>query len=90
MSKAVVYGDDGKDIPAAAGVMFDVVRKSSLRLELERVARRALRFAAEVVRGRWAAGALLEEEVGFASVGLVVGVAAAAAAAAGFVVDRRW
>jgi hypothetical protein len=83
-AEAVVdAGRDGTDIPAVA--VFVVVRKSSFRLVLESVARRALR-SEEVIVGCWCwvAGAL-EEDGREAVSALVILVAVASA-----VVDLGW
>ncbi len=78
-------GSEGRDIPAV-GVLV-VVRKSTFRLVLESVARRALRSEEAIVVGCWVAGALEEEEDGEAGSALIV---LAVAAAPGVVVDWRW
>lgn len=70
-------GRDGMDIPAVG--VFVVVRKSALRLVLERVARRALRSEDAVVRcWSWVAEAL--EEDGREVVSALVALAAVASA----------
>jgi len=65
--------------------MFVVVRKSSVRLVLERVARRALRSGEAVVVGCWAAAGAFEED-GREAVFALANLAAAAVAAADTVI----
>ena len=75
-------GREGTDIPAIA--VFVVVRKSSFRLVLESVARRALR-SEEVIVGCWCwvAGALEDGREAVSALVILVAVASA-------VVDVGW